>query len=160
MNRRSFIQTIVALTVLAADQASKWVFLNHSTSLFEKQISWMSFRLMATVNTELAFSISAPRSLFLPIIIVLFAVLLCFWAREVAMNRPHVLWLTFVVGGAAGNLLDRFMHGGVVDWLEIMLGSWSWSSLNLADIMIVVGVLGYLFTLPKRNRLPLEAPKK
>jgi signal peptidase II len=60
------------------------------------------------------------------------------------------LWLPFgiVAGGAVGNLVDRLREGSVVDWIDPIL----WPAFNVADMAIVVGILGLLYV--------LEAPRK
>jgi signal peptidase II len=46
-----------------------------------------------------------------------------------------------VLCGAVSNLYDRFIYGGVVDFILIQYGSWSFPIFNIADIAIVCGVL-------------------
>ena len=50
------------------------------------------------------------------------------------------LALTSILGGAIGNMIDRFEVGPVLDVLELKLGSSSLAPFNVADIAIVVGV--------------------
>jgi signal peptidase II len=67
------------------------------------------------------------------------ALLVFFWLRA---GRP-LLWLPvgMVLGGAAGNLIDRARFGAVVDFIDPVL----WPAFNLADLAIVLGVLGVLY---------------
>ena len=62
------------------------------------------------------------------------------------------LWLPFgvVAGGALGNLVDRLREGSVVDWIDPIL----WPAFNLADVAIVLGILGLLYVLegPPKKR--------
>ena len=44
-----------------------------------------------------------------------------------------------ILGGAAGNALDRLIHGGVTDFVEIRLGTFSWPAFNVADSAISIG---------------------
>jgi signal peptidase II len=46
----------------------------------------------------------------------------------------------FIIGGAAGNALDRLVRGAVVDFLDFHLGEWHPFVFNLADAAISVGV--------------------
>jgi len=48
--------------------------------------------------------------------------------------------LTSILGGAVGNMIDRFEYGPVMDVLQIHLGSWKSSPFNLADLAILLGV--------------------
>lgn len=69
-------------------------------------------------------------------------------------NRLTRLALGLVLGGALGNLLDRLVHGYVIDFVDWHWGNHHWPAFNLADVGIVVGVFGLLFLL---NREPAPA---
>lgn len=60
-----------------------------------------------------------------------------------------------VIGGALGNVIDRFRFGAVVDFLDFHVGDWHWPAFNIADSAICVGiafaVLDGLFFEPKRK---------
>jgi signal peptidase II len=43
------------------------------------------------------------------------------------------------LGGAVGNVVDRLMHGYVVDFLDFYWGSWHFPAFNVADSAISVG---------------------
>jgi len=45
-----------------------------------------------------------------------------------------------VVAGSCSNILDRFVYGGVIDFIEVSYGQWMWPSFNFADASIVIGV--------------------
>src|SRR5258708_6994487 len=47
--------------------------------------------------------------------------------------------LALILGGAAGNALDRLIHGGVTDFVEVRLGSYRWPAFNVADSAISIG---------------------
>jgi signal peptidase II len=55
--------------------------------------------------------------------------------------------LTFILGGAIGNLLDRVLHGEVIDFLDVYYSNYHWPAFNLADSFITVGVTITLFYL-------------
>lgn len=64
------------------------------------------------------------------------------------------LALGLVFGGAVGNLVDRAVHGYVIDFVDWHLGRWHWPAFNVADVGIVVGVFALLLLM---NRAPAEA---
>ena len=52
-----------------------------------------------------------------------------------------VLALALVLGGAVGNLIDRLVHGEVIDFLDFHIVTHYWPTFNLADSFIVLGVM-------------------
>lgn len=50
------------------------------------------------------------------------------------------LALTSILGGAVGNMIDRFEFGPVLDVLQLRFGANSSAAFNIADIAIIIGV--------------------
>jgi signal peptidase II len=50
------------------------------------------------------------------------------------------LGLAFIIGGAAGNLIDRFAYGYVLDFVDAYYGGWHFWAFNVADAAITLGV--------------------
>jgi signal peptidase II len=68
--------------------------------------------------------------------------LLCvfFWRLE-PQARLSACALGAILGGALGNLIDRLVHGEVIDFIDVHLwGGYTWPTFNVADACIVVGV--------------------
>jgi signal peptidase II len=63
-------------------------------------------------------------------------------------SRP-LLWLPvgMLLGGALGNLADRVREGAVIDFIDPV----AWPAFNIADAMIVVGVLALLYVVEGRR---------
>jgi signal peptidase II len=55
--------------------------------------------------------------------------------------------LALILGGAAGNALDRVMHGSVTDFLQVRLGTYRWPAFNAADSAITIGAILVLIEL-------------
>ena len=53
--------------------------------------------------------------------------------------------LGLIVGGAIGNVIDRFAYGAVFDFIQFHIGDWYWYVFNVADAAIVAGVVGLLY---------------
>ena len=47
--------------------------------------------------------------------------------------------ISLVLGGAVGNLIDRFTHGAVVDFIDVFYGRYHWPAFNVADSAITIG---------------------
>lgn len=103
---------------------------------------------------------------FIAVTTVAMLMVLSFYRHLAPGDRLSALALGLILGGAAGNLIDRIRLGEVVDFLHFRLwGGYSWPDFNLADSFIVVGValliLELLATEGERRADPAggEAPK-
>jgi signal peptidase II len=52
---------------------------------------------------------------------------------------------TLVIVGGTGNFFDRLFYGGVVDFIHVHYGEWSFPTFNVADICIVTGIFLMVF---------------
>jgi len=77
------------------------------------------------------------------ITVVVLALLLFFvylgWRYKKGQN---IIFEVLVSAGALSNIFDRFIYVGVVDFIDCYIGSWHWPNFNVADIFIVIGILG------------------
>ncbi len=160
--RRHLVAWIgLALAVAVADQASKVAALA-LLELHRPVPVLPVFDLMLTYNTGAAFSLLSDaggwqRWLFIGLALAIGAFLLRWLATLHAGQRWTALALALVLGGAAGNLVDRvFRDGKVVDFLYFHYRSFHWPAFNLADSAITVGavllVLLALFERPAPER--------
>lgn len=99
------------------------------------------FNLVMVWNTGVSFGLfSGIDARWLLIVVSLaIAVALAIWMWR-ADNHWLVLALALVIGGAIGNVIDRFWHGAVVDFLDFHLYGWHWPAFNIADSAICIGV--------------------
>lgn len=70
--------------------------------------------------------------------LVVIAYLLWWLWREASWITSAGLGL--IIGGAVGNVLDRYRHGAVTDFLDFHAFGWHWPAFNLADVAIFCGV--------------------
>jgi len=56
-----------------------------------------------------------------------------------------------IFGGALGNLVDRIVLGGVLDFIDLHAGSLHWPAFNVADLGITIGVAVFAFTYFKKK---------
>lgn len=135
--------------VVALDQLTKWL-VDSTIARGEGRDVFFGFELTNTRNRGVAFgALEGSDALVGALIGLAVAGLLVFFALNAA--RPW-LWLPvgMLLGGAAGNLIDRVREGAVIDFLDPP----AWPAFNLADSSIVLGVLALLYVLegPGRER--------
>jgi signal peptidase II len=126
----------VAALVMAADQISKQLVVNHVEPDEPLELIF-GIEISNVRNSGIAFGLlkGSSDALVLALTLGALALLLAYFAGHA--GRPD-LWLPvgLVVGGALGNLADRVRIGAAVDFLDPPL----WPAFNLADIAIVAGV--------------------
>lgn len=139
---------LTALLVIAADQLSKiWIRSNLATgeSLPETGL----FRLTRIHNTGAAFGLFREQTLPLTVaasigIVVLSLLALLLPRRFPSLdNRLGKLALGLLLGGTAGNLVDRLRFGYVTDFIDIGI----WPAFNIADSAITVGVILFAYSI-------------
>ncbi len=59
--------------------------------------------------------------------------------------------LSLILGGAAGNLIDRIRIGKVVDFIDFFVGGWHWPAFNVADSALSIGIILFLYANLKRS---------
>lgn len=135
----------LALVVLVADQISKYG-VEKFTSLGSLRVLIPGvLNLVHTTNSGVAFGLLADsESPWLAQLLIAFSVgviLLLVWllATGRAGGRLGQSGLAFILGGAAGNVLDRVLRRSVTDFIDFHLGTHHWYAFNLADSAIVVG---------------------
>ncbi len=115
---------------------------------------WNWFR---TYNTGAAFSFLSDATGWQKYVFVVLALVISAVLARTLAKTPRGDWKTaapfaLVIGGAIGNVIDRLLHGHVVDFIQWYWHGHYWPSFNLADSAIVGGAIGIaLFGLLKGN---------
>jgi len=136
---------LIAGFVLLLDQASKAVVVERFTAATAIPVIPGFFRLVLVENTGMAFGLldDSPSPLVFAALTLVSALILGFVVYLIWTNQaPSALGgygLAVILGGAAGNVLDRLVRGKVIDFLDFFLGEHHWPAFNVADCAIVVG---------------------
>lgn len=139
--------------ILFLDQLTK-IIVDRTMPLHESiQIIDGLFSLTYVRNTGAAFGIFAGshEAFRLPFLIVVSVVAI--GVIFVMLKRLHeketglITALAFILGGAIGNLIDRILHGEVIDFLDFYWSNYHWPAFNLADSFITIGVAITLYFL-------------
>lgn len=103
------------------------------------------FRITYTHNPGAAFGINIgqhSRIFFLVLSLVALGVLGLIYRSTPAIDRTRLLAVSLVSSGAIGNIIDRFRYEqGVVDFLDIGIGSQRWPVFNVADMAVSTGAV-------------------
>ena len=137
----------VFVAVLAADQLAKAI-VRGSLATGERRNVFPAVDLVHVRNEGIAFGILGGSRTWLVVLVVVAALggLLVFFALNVDRRWA---WLAtgLLLGGAAGNIIDRLAGGAVLDWVKLP----HWPAFNLADVAITAGVVALV--------VAIDAPK-
>jgi signal peptidase II len=151
MVQRLWLLLSVALSVLLADQVTKSLAVRHletekqAAELASLQLPAGQLSMRVTPNAELEGGVAqvVPRALARPLVLgagLLALVFLVWFTLNAGLSTRLLVGLSALIGGAAGNLLDRVLHGHVLDWLLWQGASGHESGFTLADVGIWSGV--------------------
>lgn len=140
---------LISLVILILDQITKHII---KTSLGPADVIpvFPFFSIVYVENTGSAFGMfkSLGNAFFVTLSFVAIAVV----AFLVVKDEQNRLGLSLVLGGAAGNLVDRMRFGYVVDFLDFFAGSVHWPAFNVADSALTVGIILLLIATVRSGR--------
>ncbi len=141
------------MLIIAIDQVSKfWVIANLKGQAAIALIPGI-LELSYAENTGIAFSMFNDR----PELLLMFNSVVILVLLGWAIKTQHLnLGLSFIVAGGLGNLLDRFIHGYVIDFINPLFVNFA--VFNLADVALNIGVL-LLIIGNVKARHPEEEPQ-
>lgn len=136
----------IALGALVADQVSKYA-VERRMAMDAPHVTLIPglVDLARTSNAGVAFGLGADSTArWMGPLLILFSLAvigLLVWllATNRAGGRLGQSGLALILGGAAGNVLDRLMRHSVTDFIDFHIGNYHWYTFNLADSAIVVG---------------------
>ncbi|GAB3768962.1 signal peptidase II [Ramlibacter monticola] len=138
----------LALIVLIADQFTKVLILGYY-KLGDSTTVTSFFNIVRAHNTGAAFSFLAAASgwqrwLFTGIGVVA-TLFILYLLKKHAGQKLFCFALACILGGAIGNVVDRLLHGYVVDFLQFHWENrWYFPAFNVADAAITVGAAGLI----------------
>lgn len=150
----SLLVLIVAGGVVALDQITKKMALSAFAPGEIQPVIDGIFNLTLSFNRGAAFGLWAGLEAGWREAVLGGTILLALGVVSFLLTRPYYQAklaqgaLAAILGGAIGNVIDRFVYGAVVDFLDFYLGSYHWPAFNIADSAICIGV-GLLLLLPK-----------
>ncbi|GMM85821.1 signal peptidase II [Pseudoalteromonas sp. MTN2-4] len=141
--KSGLIWLVLSLLLFAVDYITKAVVVANM-KLYESIEILPIFNFTYMHNYGAAFSFLSDaggwQRWFFSSIAVLISLLLTYWLKKLpAKNWVLCGAYSMVIGGAIGNLVDRLVHGYVVDFLHFYYQDWHYPAFNVADIAIVCG---------------------
>lgn len=132
---------IAFIAVFALDQGIKWYFVLKGYEQGDIIYATNVISLLFVYNKGVAFSMFAFLQEWLKYLqIALLVGILAYLWRHKEILKEYSLALGMIFGAGISNILDRFIHGGVVDYIFWHYG-FEFAIFNFADVMINLGVI-------------------
>lgn len=140
MNNKGKMYFITCI-VLLLDQIVK-IIVNNCMPLYDEiKIIPNFFSIYYVKNTGAAFSILENNTTFLIFLTVIFILIIHKYIKnETNITKLSSISFGLILGGMFGNLIDRIIHAGVIDYLSFEFFSYGFPIFNIADIGITLGV--------------------
>ena len=150
MNLKQFIIGIIlilSLTILL-DQLTKYIAF---IVLFkDKQVliinHYLNFR--PVWNDGISFGMLQGYGGFGRVTFIIIALIISLWIiiYSKKLNIIGFVGYNMIAGGAIGNVIDRVIHGKVIDFIDIHYKEYHWPTFNMADSFIFIGVLLFIYS--------------
>jgi signal peptidase II len=133
---------ILAAILIVADQFTKTLILGYY-KLGDSTPVTSFFNIVRVHNTGAAFSFLANaggwQRWFFTGIGAVATIFILWMLRSHHAQTLFAFALACILGGAIGNVIDRLLHGYVVDFLDFHVKGWHWPAFNVADSAIFIG---------------------
>lgn len=142
-NKSALSWIVVSVLIVALDQWSKYFVTTHFSEATTVSVApFLNFILR--FNDGAAFSFLGAEGgwqiYLLSAISISISLILIVWLYRIARSEWCLaIPLSFVLGGAVGNLIDRLRLGFVVDFIDFHVKNWHFATFNVADSFVCVG---------------------
>lgn len=135
-----FLYALGAIIIMSVDRITKLVALQLQTS--HKVLPFLSYELVLNRGISWGMLHSTSPIIFFGVTSVIAIIIVgIVWHAIIRLHAGHWVWAEVcIISGAVSNLIDRFVYGGVVDFIHLSYAEWSFPVFNIADIAVVIGV--------------------
>ena len=139
MKKSNVILVIILVSVLLGlDLSLKYLVSSYLTTV---NIIDNFFSLTYVLNDGAAFSLFASRTYLLILIALVCLFFIIYELKNNLDDRVLSIGYSLVLAGLLGNFIDRLIDGYIIDYLSFKILGYSYPIFNLADILIVVGIV-------------------
>ena len=136
---------LLVLLAIVLDQIIKMAVLKNFQFAERLNIIPNFFDLTLVYNTGAAFSFLADAGGWQKFFFLGLAVVICSYLARAIVKNDFGTWgkwgAAAIIGGAIGNVIDRLLHGHVVDFLLFYWQNWFYPAFNISDSFICVGAV-------------------
>ena len=147
-NKKKIYLFVLVLILFTIDRISKILILQNFLNNSSSEIYLNSFLNFSLVwNSGIGFGVLQiePNVFYFTISVIITAInlILIYWMLT-STNYLESIFISIILGGALGNLFDRYYYSSVPDFIDLHYESFHWFTFNIADIFITIGIVGLI----------------
>jgi len=137
-----YLYYLIALIVIGIDQLTKWIIVENMELQEHIPIIENFFSLTSHRNSGAAWGILEGQMIFFYIITTVVIIGIIYYLQKYGSeSKLLAISLSFILGGAIGNFIDRIFRKEVVDFLDFTIFTYDYPIFNIADSSLVIGVI-------------------
>jgi len=149
--------------IILFDQITKFLMRSNFNLYEQVDIIKGFFKIIYVQNSGVIWGLfQNTQSKIIPVIITILSISALLTVAYIFLKTPiscklELFSLSFVVGGAIGNIIDRFILGYVVDFIDIYIKNYHWPTFNVADSFISIGIILLLISVFRNKCVTLDS---
>lgn len=155
-NKLFLLSLVFAIVLISIDQITKDIALSNISELMHKTNNIHNhFEIFPFLNIVLVFnkgisfgllnntSDSIGNTIIAMLLILAISIIIIYVFHLLYKSKSpyRSVYLSMILGGAIGNIIDRFTYGAVVDFVDFHINNWHFPAFNFADTLISLSVL-------------------
>ena len=141
LKKENFYFLAIIFFIFGIDRYSKIKIINNFSDISFYLNDFLNFDLIWNTGIGFGFLSTNSTLVYNLVTILIILVILFIVSMFIVSERLDKLIYSIVIGGALGNLYDRFEYKAVPDFIDIHYNNFHWFTFNVADIFITIGIL-------------------
>ena len=150
---------IYSIFLLIIDLVTKYLIDNFLNLMETNEIIANFFSITKVYNYGASWNILSGYRLLLIIITILILLALFYYETKFLVNKRNIVAFSLLYSGIIGNLINRIIHGYVIDFLDFNIFGYDYPVFNFADIFIVCGIFLLGVAIVKKEDLNEDSSK-
>lgn len=147
ISKKQIYMLLIIAVVIVLDQVSKtYIFAN--IGLHKSHYATSFLNIVHALNKGISFGMFNSKPLhphFFTALNICIVFMLFFWAMRGKEHNIEI-YIALIIGGAIGNIIDRFYHGAVIDFIDFHIYGHHYPAFNVADSAICIGAFLIIVT--------------
>ncbi|KPK02964.1 MAG: hypothetical protein AMK71_00380 [Nitrospira bacterium SG8_35_4] len=157
--RKARLVAIISIFIIVVDYITKRLIV--SRVMLYEHIDVLPFlRIVHVENKGAAFGLFAQFGNNIFILISICAII-CIVIYLIKLPIGIELYsMSLILGGAVGNLIDRFKTGKVIDFIDVFVKNWHWPAFNVADSALTVGIIFFIIASIRHGKIHEQSARE